>query len=239
MTVVDPERLHAARNALRRALAQALEKDLLSCYEGLKSKGAYSPDPVSTGRRALKNLCLGYLAELGGSALADEQFRSADNMTDAAAALSVLANLDCKEREPALDAFYAKWRDEPLVVDKWLGVQATSRLPSTLARVQQLLSHPAFDLKVPNKVYALIRGFTANHVRFHAADGAGYAFLADQIIALNALNPQVAARMARAFDRWQRFDENRKRKARAALERVPGSAGLSRDVMEIVVKSLG
>ena len=134
--------------------------------------------------------------------------------------------------------FYEKWKDEALVVDKWLAVQATSRLPGTLARVNELLHHPAFDLKVPNKVYALIRGFASNHVRFHAADGAGYAFLADQIIALNALNPQVAARMARAFDRWKRFDESRKQKARAALERVRDSAGLSRDVMEIAVKSL-
>ena len=125
-----------------------------------------------------------------------------------------------------------------MVVDKWLAVQAGSRLPGTLARVQALLRHPAFDLKVPNKVYALIRGFASNHVRFHAADGAGYAFLADQIIALNALNPQVAARMARAFDRWKRFDESRKQKAKAALERIRDHPALSKDVMEIVVKSL-
>jgi aminopeptidase N len=124
-------------------------------------------------------------------------------------------------------------------VDKWLAVQAGSRLPGTLARVSELLSHPAFDIKVPNKVYALIRAFSANHVRFHAADGAGYAFLADQVIALNALNPQVAARMARGFDRWKRFDESRKGKARAALERIRDSQDLTRDVAEIVGKALG
>jgi aminopeptidase N len=173
------------------------------------------------------------------SALCYEQFRTADNMTDAMSALGCLANAECPERQPALDAFYEKWKNETLVVDKWLSVQATSRLPGTLPRVNELLHHPAFDLKVPNKVYALIRGFASNHVRFHAADGAGYAFLADQIIALNALNPQVAARMARAFDRWKRFDENRKSKARAQLERIRDSAGLSRDVAEIVVKALG
>jgi len=172
-------------------------------------------------------------------ALAFDQFQRADNMTDAIAALGTLANCDCAERTQALDAFYARWNGEPLVVDKWLAVQSTSRLPGTLARVKELLRHPAFDLKVPNKVYALIRGFASNHVRFHAADGAGYAFLADQIIALNALNPQVAARMARAFDRWKRFDENRKSKARNQLERIRDSAGLSRDVAEIVVKALG
>jgi aminopeptidase N len=124
------------------------------------------------------------------------------------------------------------------VVDKWLAVQASSRLPDTLARVKELLRHPAFDLKVPNRVYALIRTFAANHVRFHAASGEGHAFLADQIIALNALNPQIAARMARAFDRWTKFDEGRKSKARAQLERIRDTKGLSRDVAEIVTKAL-
>ncbi|HVC10222.1 MAG TPA: aminopeptidase N C-terminal domain-containing protein, partial [Burkholderiales bacterium] len=127
---------------------------------------------------------------------------------------------------------------EPLVVDKWLAVQATSRLPGTLARVRELLAHPAFDLKVPNKVYALIRGFAANHLRFHAADGGGYAFLADQVLALDRLNPQVAARMARGFDRWKRFDAGRQAHARAQLERMRDAEGLSRDVAEIVVKAL-
>ena len=108
-----------------------------------------------------------------------------------------------------------------------------------MARVKELLAHPAFDLKVPNKVYALIRSFSANHVRFHAADGAGYAFLADRVIELNGLNPQVAARMARGFDRWRKFDAGRQAKARAALERIRDAQGLSRDVAEIVGKSLG
>jgi len=159
-------------------------------------------------------------------------------MTDAMAALTCLANNECLEREPALDAFYRKWQDEPLVVDKWLAVQSTSRLPSTLSKVIQLLKHPAFDLKVPNKVYALIRGFGSNHVRFHAADGAGYAFMADQVIALDALNPQVAARMARGFDRWKKFDAGRQAKARAQLERIGDADGLSKDVAEIVTKAL-
>jgi aminopeptidase N len=238
MAVVDPDRLHEARNRLRRELASTLKDDFQKKYQSEKTPAPYSPDAASMGRRALKNLCLGYLSEIGMSGLCYEQFRSADNMTDSMAALGCLANNECPERQPALDAFYKKWQHEALVVDKWLAVQATSRLPGTLARVNELLHHPAFDLKVPNKVYALIRGFASNHVRFHAADGAGYAFLADQIIALNALNPQVAARMARAFDRWKRFDQNRQRKARAALERVRDSAGLSKDVMEIVVKSL-
>ena len=154
------------------------------------------------------------------------------------AALGVLANLDCPEREPALAEFYEKWKNEPLVVDKWLAVQAGSRLSTTLSKVRQLLKHPAFDLKVPNRVYALIRTFAANHVRFHAADGAGYAFLADQIIALNSLNPQIAARMARSFDRWKRFDEKRRSFARKHLERIRDTDKLSKDVAEIVSKAL-
>ena len=238
MEVVDPDLLHASRNALRAALASALKKEFLEKIRN-KSKEPYSPDAVSAGRRALRNLSLGYLSEIGMNALCDEQFRSADNMTDAMAALGCLANADCLERQPALDAFYGKWRQEPLVVDKWLAVQAGSRLPGTLARVKELLEHPAFDIKVPNKVYALIRVFASNHVRFHAADGSGYGFLAGQVIRLNDLNPQVAARMARAFDRWRKFDAGRQRYARAALERIRDHEGLSKDVAEIVSKALG
>ena len=238
MAVVDPDRLHANRNSLRRALASCLKEQLRNCYERLKSKGPYSPDAESSGKRSLKNLCLSYLGEIGMSALVQEQFKGADNMTDAMAALTTLANLDCPERQPALEAFYAKWKDEPLVVDKWLAVQASSRLPGTLSRVNALLGHAAFDLKIPNKVYALIRTFCANHVRFHAADGTGYDFLAAQVLALDKLNPQVAARMARGFDRWKKFDAQRKARARAALERVRDAEGLSRDVAEIVGKAL-
>jgi aminopeptidase N len=238
METVDPDRLHVSRNLLRREIATALRDDLLARYESLASKSPYSPDAVSSGKRALRNLCLGYLGEIGLSALAARQFKDADNMTDSMAALSVLANLDCPERQPALDAFYARWKDEPLVVDKWLSVQATSRLASTLARVRELLGHPAFDIRVPNRVYALIRAFASNHVRFHAATGEGYSFLADQTIALDALNPQVAARMARAFDRWKRFDEDRKSHARRQLERIRDTKGLSKDVGEIVTKAL-
>ena len=238
MDVVDPDGLHTARNALRRALASALKDELLSTYRKLASTGEYSPDAASVGRRALRNASLGFLAELGMSVLAYEQFKGADNMTDAMAALTWLAQLDCPERDKALEEFYARWQDEPLVVDKWLAVQAGSRLADTLPRVQRLLSHPAFDIKVPNKVYALIRTFSANHVRFHAADGGGYAFLADQVIALNALNPQVAARMARGFDRWKKFDAAHQAKARAQLERIRDTDGLSKDVAEIVTKAL-
>jgi aminopeptidase N len=238
MGAVDPDRLHESRNRLRRDLAAALKDEFRSKHESEKTPGKYSPDSISMGKRALKNLMLGYCSEIGMYSLCAGQFRGADNMTDSMAALGCLANADCAERQPALDAFYAKWKDEPLVVDKWLAVQAGSRLSTTLQTVERLLGHPAFDIRVPNKVYALIRSFSANHVRFHAADGSGYAFLADQVIALDALNPQVAARMARGFDRWKRFDKARQDKARAALARIRDHQGLSRDVAEIVTKAL-
>jgi len=238
MEVVDPDALHESRNALRKALATALRNDFLSAYERLGASGAYAPDPASIGRRALRNLCLGYLMEIEDPELAYRQFRAADNMTDSMAALGTLASAECPQRALALDAFYRRWKDDSLVVDKWLSVQAYSRLPGTLARVRELLAHPAFDLRVPNKVYALIRAFSANHVRFHGADGGGYAFLAEQVLALDRLNPQVAARMARGFDRWRRFDAGRQAHARAALERIRDGAGLSRDVAEIVTRAL-
>jgi len=238
MDVVEPDVLHAARNTLRLALARALKEQFLAAYRRHESKARYTPDAAAIGRRSLRNTCLGFLAELGMSTLVYEQFKNADNMTDSMAALTWLAQLDCPERDKALGEFHARWKDEPLVVDKWLAVQAGSRLPDTLRRVRGLLAHPAFDLKVPNKVYALIRTFSGNHVRFHAADGGGYAFLADEIIALNGLNPQIAARMARAFDRWKKFDAARQAKARAELERIRDTDGLSKDVAEIVTKAL-
>ncbi|HLQ03118.1 MAG TPA: aminopeptidase N C-terminal domain-containing protein, partial [Burkholderiales bacterium] len=130
------------------------------------------------------------------------------------------------------------WKDEPLVVDKWLAVQSTSRLPSALADVKRLLAHPAFNIRNPNKVYALVGGFRGNPVRFHAADGSGYAFLADRVIALDAINPQVAARLARGFDRWRKFDARRQAHARAALERLRDAKGVSKGVLEIASRAL-
>jgi len=241
MAVVDPDALHQARLQVRVQLAWDLKPELLDAYRALRVTGPYSPDAGSAGRRALRNLALGYLMELDDPemrGLALTQFEHADNMTDAMAALAMLANCDCHERRVALNAFYAKWREEPLVVDKWLAVQAASRLPGTLAEVTRLTAHPAFDIRNPNKVYALIRGFCSNHVRFHGADGAGYAFAAEHIVELDALNPQVAARVARAFDRWRKFDAGRQAHARAALERVRAAPRISKDTLEVVTKAL-
>ncbi|MEF8700481.1 MAG: aminopeptidase N [Candidatus Accumulibacter sp. UW20] len=241
MLLVDPDALHAARNGLRRFLAEQLGSELRQCYDALSTDGPYQPTPAAAGRRALRNLCLGYLCENEGAetrTLALRQFESADNMTDQFAALATLAQQACGESKQALAAFYERWHDEALVVDKWLSVQASSRLAETLAIVRRLLLHPAFDLHNPNKVYALVNTFGNNHVRFHAADGSGYRFLAEQIAQLERVNPQVAARLARRFDRWRRFDDQRQAHARAALEGLRAIDGLSADVQEIVGRAL-
>jgi aminopeptidase N len=241
MDEVDPDALHESRMRLRGSIAQRLRGDLLLAYEAFMISGPYSPDANASGQRALRNVCLSYLMELPGAEIHNlcmRQFEQANNMTDAMAALTAFANTDCEERQTALDAFYAKWKNEPLVVDKWFAVQASSRLPGTLEQVRRLARHPAFELRNPNKVYALIRAFGANHVRFHAADGGAYAFLADQVIALDPVNPQIAARIARSFDRWKKFDAGRRMHAQAALERIRDTTGLSKDTSEVVTKSL-
>jgi len=239
--VIDPDALHAARNGLRRFLAEQLGTEFMACYARLAPQNSYRPDAQDAGRRALRNLCLGYLCETDSAAarvLAKQQFDRADNMTDQFASLSVLAQSEGEERQQALNDFYARWKNEALVIDKWLQVQAGSRRPGTLAEVERLVAHPAFDLRNPNKVYALLRAFGNNHVRFHAADGSGYRFLADQTRQLDAINPQVASRIARCFDRWRKFDSGRQSHARAALEMLRKHTGLSRDVAEIVERSL-
>lgn len=195
------------------------------------------------GQRRQRNLCLGYLNELDGSrvhqAAAIAQFASADNMTDQFAALAVLANTPGDAGKTALAGFYARWQHEALVVDKWLAVQARSRLPDTLASVQSLTAHPAFERKNPNKVYALLRSFGGNHRHFHAGDGSGYRFIAEQIMLLDPINPQVASRLARCFDRWKKFDAVRQAHAQAALEGLKQMPTLSGDVREVVEKALG
>jgi aminopeptidase N len=244
MDEVNPDALHAARNALRRHLAEQLEGEFAGLYAALAPNAPYAPTSEQAGRRALRNVCLAYLLELDTPAMrqmALQQFRNADNMTDQFAALAALANVnaaDCPERETALADFYARWQHEALVVDKWLAVQSTSRRPDTLATVKALTAHPAFDIANPNKVYSLIRAFGANLPRFNAADGSGYAFIADRVLDLHDRNPQVASRLTRCFDRWKKFDTARQTHARAALERIRQHEGLSRDVMEIVNRAL-
>ncbi|HEY7610992.1 MAG TPA: aminopeptidase N [Alphaproteobacteria bacterium] len=245
MATVDVEGIHAAREALRRLVAEALEDELLRVYEANRDPGAYSPDAASMGRRSLKNTALSYLAALAETDSGQRQrltrhYRAADNMTDRMAALRHLVDLDVPERAEALDHFYARFKDDALVLDKWLTLQAVSTLPDTLAHITALLSHPAYSLKKPNKVRALVGSFTtANPLRYHAADGSGYAFHADRILELDPINPQVAARLLAPLGRWQRFDPGRQAKMKGELQRILATPKLSRDVYEIASKSLG
>jgi aminopeptidase N len=160
-------------------------------------------------------------------------------MTDVSAALHCLANSEAPEREEALEAFYRKWQHDPLVMDKWFTLQATSKRPDTLEQVKRLMDHPAFNIKNPNKVRALIGAFChGNPARFHDRSGAGYVFHGDQVLALDSLNPQVAARLLGAATRWRKYDEERQKMMRAQLERIVAAPGISRDVYEIASKSL-
>ncbi|MEN3113167.1 aminopeptidase N [Uliginosibacterium paludis] len=242
MEVVDPDAIHGARMTLLRTLARELREAFLAAYLELASDEPYSPEGEQAGRRALRNACLSYLAQLdeaGAQALVVGHFEQAGNMTDTFAALASLASLDIPARHVALDSFYSKWRDEALVVDKWLQVQALSRLPGTTADVRALMTHPAFDIRNPNKVYALVRAFcAANPKHFHGADGEGYRLAADVILQLDPMNPQVASRIARCFDRWRKFDPARQALARQQLERIRAASSLSADVAEVVGKAL-
>jgi aminopeptidase N len=176
-------------------------------------------------------------AEIG--ALCVDQYRGASSMTDCIAALGLIADSELPQREDCLAEFARRWQGEALVMDKWFAVQAMSARADTLVNVRRLMDHPAFSLRNPNKVYALLSSFAGgNPVRFHAADGSGYGFLADQVLAIDPLNPSVASRLARSFARWRAYDEGRQAHMRAQLQRILAAPDLSRDVYEIAAKSL-
>jgi len=241
MRVIDVDGIHAARTLVRRTLGSALRGPLLETYAANQDQGAFAITPEAMGRRAVKNAALAWLMaaeDAEGRRLALAQFRSAGSMTDVLAALALIAESDMPEREDCLEDFAARWKGEALVMDKWFMVQALATRPDTLARVTALLGHPGFSIRNPNKVYSLIGAFTANPVCFHAADGSGYSFLADRVLELNSLNPQVASRMVKAFARWRQYDEGRQAQARRYLQALYDTPGLSRDVYEIVARSL-
>ena len=239
----DPTAIHQAREMLRMAVAKGLRQDLSSIYHANRSNLPFSPDAASAGRRALKNLTLSYLSILDDArcqALAGQQFQDADNMTDRMAALVVLNDRDGEERDVALSDFYDNYRDDAIVIDKWLSLQATSSRLDTLDQVKKLMGHRVFSIKQPNKVRALISAFCAsNPYRFHNPDGSGYRFLTDQILQLDPINPQVAARLATQLGRWRGYDYNRASLMQKELSRVLATKALSPDVFEIASKSLG
>ena len=242
MEVADPEAIHLARRQFMRDVAIKYRTRFEAAFRHFTNEGPYSPDASAAGRRALRNTALAYVATIDDGtarALAFLEFRRAENMTDAMAALGCLANASGAERDRALSMFYEKWKDEALVVDKWFQVQATSIVPGTLERVKALASHEAFDLRNPNRARALLHSFALSNPRhFHASDGSGYEWVAGQVVALDRLNPQVASRLARAFDRWKKYDAGRQAHAKAALQSIRAAAGLSPNVGEVVDRAL-
>ncbi len=240
--VIDPQAIHQARRFLRRALAEAWEETWLALYHTHQEQGAYQITPEAVGARRLKNLALGFVMMLDNSAhhaLATHQYRTANNMTDTQAALLSIAHTDCADRPEILQDFATRFAHESLVMDKWLGVQASSPLPGTLSEVRALLQHPAYKHTNPNKVRALIGGFARNNpVNFHAADGSGYRFVAEQILHTDALNPQVASRLANAFQQWRRFEPHRRALMHATLSELGAHAHLSAELREVIERSL-
>lgn len=241
--VIDVDAIHAVRAFMRRTIAEALESELLAVYQQNDLDVVYSPDADAIARRSLKNLCLSYLMTLEKPdylTLAKAQYDKADNMTDMQVALTVVAHSVYQDdAKVMLDDFYQRWQDESLVVNLWLSVQASAPQAETLNQVKQLQSHPAFDSKNPNKLRSLVAVFCAqNAVNFHALDGAGYRFLADWIIELNKQNPQIAARMLTPLTRWRKFAAERQSLMKAELQRIQASGDLSKDVFEVVSKSL-
>jgi aminopeptidase N len=239
---VDPDAVFAARKGLRVKVAGVLHDVLAAMYRRMSDNAPYSPDAASAGRRALKSACLDLLAADGGDegiTLAARQIAAADNMTDRIAALATLSQHDRPERATALADFYRRYQGDPLVLDKWFALQAAIPEPATLDRVRKLTEHPAFSFANPNRLRALIGGFAQlNQTQFNRPDGAGYAFLADTVLALDAKNPQVAARLLSAFKSWRALEAGRRARAEAALRRVAAAENLSRDVSDIVTRAL-
>ena len=229
LAVLDPEAVFRAREGLRRDLGRALDGQWRAAYDG--ERRPYEYTPAAKGLRRLRNVALGFMAASGADdadKLAFTQFEAADNMTDRQSALGTLANGDDDrvggERVAALDIFYNRYRDNPLVLDKWFQTQALSTRADTAAQVAELAAHPDFTLANPNRARSLLGAFGVNQRAFHAADGAGYRFLADQLVALDRLNPQTAAKLLPPLARWRRVDAARARLMRDELTRIVGGA---------------
>ena len=238
---IDPDAVHQSREDLRNALGEALMEDLGKAQSANAGRGD-DLSPLAKGTRRLRSVALGLLAAgdpASGARIAKTQFDGADNMTDRQGALGVLVSLDAPEREQALNAFYKRFEDDALVIDKWFALQAAAQRDDTLEAVQRLASHPAFTMQNPNRLRALVGSFAMNHWAFNHASGDGYRFVADMIIAADRLNPQAAARLVPPLGRWRRLEPKRAELMRKQLERIVDTRGLSRDVYEQASKSLG
>ncbi len=242
LPIIEPAAIHAARESLGKALGQAHEDALWNTYGALAPTGSYRHEKDEIDRRRLRNCALRYLVWTGSEEAMDaawSQYQSADNMSDAQAAFLVLADQDHPHRDAVIESFYSRWREDPLVLDKWFTIQASSSRPDTLERVQELAKHADFSLRNPNRVRSLIGAFcSGNQVRFHAESEEGYVFLADTVLALNESNPQVASRMVSIFNDWRRYNPDRQAGMQSQLERIAAQKALSKDVYEIVHRAL-
>jgi aminopeptidase N len=239
---VDHAAIFEAHRAFSRAVADKLADTFLEIYAHASAGKKFSPDAVSAGRRALRNAALTLLTSRGTDedyARLEKHYRRASNMTDAAHALALIAGVDAPAREDILADFFERWKDDHLVIDMWFATQAQSPRAETLDEVKALCRHPLFKITTPNKVRALIGTFAmANPLQFNRADGAGYDFLADKVLEIDALNPQVAARMLGAFRSYRSLEPKRKALAKSALKQVAAATRLSRDCQEIVSRML-
>jgi len=243
MAMVDVDAIHAVREFCKVQVADQLSEQLLKHYSQYQSDEPYSLAATAIQQRCLKNLCLAHLMCLpdnqAGRELCVKQYDQADNLTDMIGALQALNQRDCPERETLLERFYETYQQEPLVVNKWFSLHAAYLQPGALDTVQKLLHHPAFDLKNPNKVYALINTFCSlNTTNFHLISGAGYRFLVDQVLAIDKFNRQVAARIIEPLTRWQSYDKKRQALMKSEWERVLAEKKLSKNVYEMASKSL-
>ena len=244
---VDPQKIFAARRAFRREIAKQLQLEWAALYQQNQTPGPFKSDALDSGKRALKNLALSMLLEADPkiwAPMAVNQYQIADNMTDRYAALAALVIHGAKAASDCLNDFYSRFANDALVIDKWFALQSSrppvDGLELTLADVKRLRDHPAFKLNNPNRARSVIHAFCANNpASFHQPDGSGYAFWADSVLALDAINPQVAARLARALDRWRLFAQPYQDHMKAALERVSACQTLSPDVREVIGKALG
>ena len=239
MELVDPDAIHASRDALRQAVGRALADDLARAQEQRASGRDLSPN--AKGIRRLKSVSLGLLAAgdpARGAALAKAQYDAADNMTDRQGALTILASLDGLERDTAFANFHERYQDDSLVLDKWFALQAAAQRADTIDVVEELARHPQFGARNPNRWRALVSHFAANQWAFHHASGRGYRFVTDMVLEVDRINPQVAARQIPSLGRWKRFEPNRAALMRAELERIAATPGLSKDVFEQASKSL-
>ena len=239
---VDTDAVREARETLAAAIGNEIKQTLAELYEGSAPTGPYSPDPESAGKRALRNAALDLLVATGEAseiARAERHYREASNMTDAITALSILSHRDAPARDAALADFYARWQEEPLVLDKWFAVQARAVRRDSVETVRKLLSHPKFSLKNPNRIRALLGSFAhANPTGFNRADGGGFQLLAEQALEIDSFNPHVAARLLGAFESWRILEPIRQARAKAVLEDLAAKQ-LSTDSYEIVTKTLG